>query len=58
MKKHINSKGVSIQVGDTINWRTASFKVARIYRDKLGIAKIETDNGVIFEANSIKGVER
>ena len=51
MKQHINKHGATINLGDTVNFKGKRFIVKRLYRDKLGVAKIETCEGVIFDAD-------
>lgn len=57
MKSFTNQNGVVITRGDTFKYNHAFFKVEKIYRNRLGVVKVLTTNGVIFDAQKMKKVE-
>lgn len=54
MKSFTNHNGIVITRGDTFKYKHAFFKVEKIYRNRLGVIKVLTTNGVIFDAQKMK----
>lgn len=53
MKKYINKKGTPITLGDTVSYMKRDHIITRIWRNKLGVVKLEFESGIIVEADHL-----